>query len=58
MDRKKRLELNRIAPCFQGWKNIIEWFVDENEVLWVRTHKYTYSAKKYFGNYGFITRHC
>ena len=58
MDRKKRLELNKIAPCFRGFKNVIDWHIDNNGVLWVETKRNLYSAKQYFGTYGFITRHC
>ncbi len=58
MDRKIRLKLNKIAPCFIGYRNVVNWYIDNNDVLWVETKNNIYSAKRYFGTYGFITRHC
>lgn len=57
MERKKRLELNNICIGFTGFKNVINWHIDAQGNLWVETKHNLYSAKKYFGTYGFITRH-
>lgn len=58
MARSKRLELNSVCIGFKGFKNVVNWWIDKNEVLWVETKRGFYSARKYFGTYGFITRHC
>lgn len=57
MSRKERLKLNRIAPCFKGFRNVVKWWFYGDYVI-VETKNNLYSAKNIFGTYGFITRHC
>ncbi|MFR7590230.1 MAG: hypothetical protein ACLUVC_02210 [Longibaculum sp.] len=57
MSRKERLELNRIAPCFKGFRNVVRWWF-YGDCIMVETNNNLYSAKNIYGTYGFITRHC
>ena len=56
MDRKKRLELNRIAPCFIGFKSVTKWRQQGDKII-VYCAKGIYSAQNIYGTYGFITKH-
>lgn len=55
MNRKKRLELNRIAPCFIGFKGVTEWYYQGDKII-VLCAKGKYSAQNIHGVYGFITK--
>lgn len=57
MNRKKRLELNKIAPCFIGFKGVTEWFYYGDDKIIVYCAKGIYSAQNIHGTYGFVTKH-
>lgn len=56
MKRKQRLLLNKIAPCFTGFKNVESWEERGDHIIVITKNGY-YTAKNYFGTYGFITKH-
>lgn len=57
MNRKRRLELNKIAPCFIGYKGVEEYYFLGDKIIVISVNG-IYSAQNIHGTYGFITKHC